>query len=78
MWSACNFTTSGPDLATAEQAGLDLQKRLGVNSLEDMRNVPADRILAAQAENQGGLSVRGSRTPPLVDGYLTMAGKNAC
>jgi len=77
MWSACNFTTSGPDLATAEQAGLELQKRLGVNSLEDMRNVPADRILAAQAENQVGLSVRGVRTPPLVDGYFTVADKNA-
>jgi para-nitrobenzyl esterase len=76
MWSACNFTTTGPDLATAEQAGLELQKRLGVNSLEDMRNVPADRILAAQSENQVGVSVRGVRTPPLIDGYFTVADKS--
>jgi para-nitrobenzyl esterase len=75
MWSACNFTTAGPDLATAEQAGLELQKRLGAASLEDMRNVPADRILAAQSENQVGMSVRGIRTPPLIDGYFTVADK---
>jgi para-nitrobenzyl esterase len=77
MWSACNFTTAGPDLATAEQAGLELQKRLGVDTLEDMRNVPADRILAAQSENQVGVSVRGVRTPPLIDGYFTVADKSA-
>lgn len=77
MWSACNFTSAAPDLATAEQAGLELQKRLGVDSLEDMRNVPADRILAAQAESQVGVSVRGVRTPPLVDGYFTVADKSA-
>jgi para-nitrobenzyl esterase len=76
MWSACNFTTTGPDLATAEQAGLELQKRLGVNSLEEMRNVPADRILAVQSENQVGMSVRGVRTPPLIDGYFTVAEKS--
>jgi para-nitrobenzyl esterase len=77
MWSACNFTTTGPDLATAEQAGLELQKRLGVNSLEELRNVPADRILAVQSENQVGVSVRGVRTPPLIDGYFSVADKSA-
>jgi para-nitrobenzyl esterase len=77
MWSACNFTTSGPDLATAEQAGIELQKRLGAASIEDMRNVPADRILAAQSENQVGVSVRGVRTPPLIDGYFTVSEKTA-
>jgi para-nitrobenzyl esterase len=75
MWSACNFTTTGPDLATAEQVGLELQKRLGAASLEDMRNIPADRILAAQSETQVGLSVRGIRTPPSIDGYFTVADK---
>lgn len=75
MWSACNFTTAGPDLATAEQAGLELQKRLGAASLAEMRNVPADRILAAQAENQVGASVQGVRTPPLIDGYFVVADK---
>jgi para-nitrobenzyl esterase len=76
MWSACNFTTSGPDLKTAEQTGLELQKRLGVSSLEQMRSVPADRILAAQAESQAGVSVSGLRTPPLIDGYFLTASKD--
>ena len=75
MWSACNFTTDGPDLATAEKAGLALQQRLGARSLEDMRNVPADRILAAQAEGQLGLHMEGVRTPPLIDGYFTVGPK---
>ncbi len=75
MWSACNYPTDGPDLATAEQAGLALQKYLGARSLEEMRNVPADRILAAQAEGQLGFHVQGVRTPPLIDGYFTVAPK---
>jgi para-nitrobenzyl esterase len=70
MWSACSFTTAGPDLATAERTGVEIQKRLGASSLEDMRAVPADRILALQAENQVGASVQGVRTPPLIDGYF--------
>jgi para-nitrobenzyl esterase len=73
MWSACNFNTSGPDLATAEKVGLDLQKRLGAPDLKKMRTVPADRILAQQAESQVGASVQGVRTPPLIDGYFTVA-----
>jgi para-nitrobenzyl esterase len=75
MWSACNFTTDGPDLATAEKAGLALQQQLGAQSLEEMRNVPADRILAAQAESQLGLHTEGVRTPPLIDGYFTVEPK---
>ena len=75
MWSACHFTGVTPDLATAEQAGMELQKRLGASSLEEMRNVPADRILALQSETQVGVSVRGIRTPPLIDGYFTVADK---
>jgi para-nitrobenzyl esterase len=76
MWSACNFTTSGPDLATAEQAGLELQRRLGAANLEEMRAVPADRILAQQAESQLGVSVSGIRTPPLIDGYFVTGNKD--
>jgi para-nitrobenzyl esterase len=75
MWSACNFTTSGPDLQTAEQAGLDLQHRLGAADLEAMRYVPADRILAQQTESQVGAKVQGVRTPPLIDGYFTVGPK---
>jgi len=75
MWSACNFTTDGPDLATAEKSGLELQHHLGAANLAAMRNVPADRILAAQAESQVGTHVEGIRTPPLVDGYFTPASR---
>jgi para-nitrobenzyl esterase len=77
MWSACNFSSAGPDLATAEKTGLELQKRLGVPSLQKMRDVPADRILAQQAESQVGANVQGVRTPPLIDGYFTVGEKSA-
>ena len=77
MWSACNFSAAGPDLATAEKTGLELQKRLGAATLRKMRDVPADRILAQQAESQVGASVQGVRTPPLIDGYFTVDEKNA-
>lgn len=75
MWSACNFAMDGPDLATAEKTGLELQQRLGVASLSALRNLPADRILAAQAESQVGVHVEGIRTPPLIDGYFTPAAR---
>ncbi len=35
-----------------------------------MRNVPADRILALQEENQLGLRVSGVRAPAVIDGYF--------
>ena len=75
MWSACNYTSDGPDLATAEKTGLEIQQRLGVKNLREMRDVQADRILAIQAENQVGVNVAGVRTPPLVDGYFTVGEK---
>ena len=77
MWSACNYTTAGPDLATAEMTGLEIQQRLGAASLQEMRDVPADRILAIQAENQVGVNVAGVRTPPLIDGFFTIGQKDA-
>ena len=43
-----------PLLAEAEKTGLQLQKALNVSSLEEMRQVPADRILALQEEFQVG------------------------
>jgi para-nitrobenzyl esterase len=42
-----------------------------------MRNVPADKVLALQTENQVGASVQGVRTPPLIDGYFTVADKES-
>jgi para-nitrobenzyl esterase len=75
LTSACNFGGTGmiggvAPLAAGEKAGLELQTRLGAPDLAAMRNVPADRILALQEENQLGLSVPGVRAPSVIDGYF--------
>ena len=63
----------GADLPTqqeAEKSGLELEKALGVDSLEALRNVPADRILAAQAEFQLGGTAGTVRFRPNVDAHF--------
>ncbi len=71
MSSGCNFRSDGQSLADAEKAGLAMQDRVKAPSLAALRNVPADRILAAQSETQLGLSVSGVRIAgPIVDGYV--------
>lgn len=70
MLSGCNYTTSNTPLATAEATGLEIQKRLEAASLDDMRQIPADRILAIQSETQVGRSVEGVRTSGVIDGYF--------
>lgn len=74
MSSGCNLRSNTATLAQAEQVGLQFQQALGAASLAAMRNVPADRILAAQAENQLGLSVVGVRlSGPIIDGKVLPA-----
>jgi para-nitrobenzyl esterase len=72
--SACGFTTQGQNtpqtLAEAEQVGLQAQRRLKAANLAAMRNVPADKILALQAETQVGTNVPGIRSRPMIDGYF--------
>jgi para-nitrobenzyl esterase len=75
MSSACNFSGDPAPLATGEQVGLDLQKRLQAADLAAMRNVPADKILAQQSESQVGVSVQGVRAPAVIDGYFFTASK---
>jgi para-nitrobenzyl esterase len=70
MSSGCNWGTPGTSLAEGEKTGLEIQKSMKAATLEDMRNVPADRILAMQAENQVGVSVQGFRTGGVIDGYF--------
>ena len=70
MSSACNFANSGASLQQGEQIGLEVQKRLGAASLDDMRQVPADKLLALQAETQVGVNVPGVRVGPVIDGYF--------
>lgn len=56
--------------AEAEQSGLELQRVLRAGSLADLRNVPADKILAAQAEFQLGGTAGTVRFRPSVDGHF--------
>jgi para-nitrobenzyl esterase len=77
MLSACNYTSSNTPLAEAEATGVEVQKRLEAASLDDMRQVPADRILAIQNEFQVGRSVAGIRTGGAIDGHFMPATKDA-
>lgn len=78
MWSACSFDSPAVPLAEAEVLGRQVQQRLGAASLEEMRNAPADKILALQEEHQLGANVTGLKIPPTVDGYFwTMPKKEA-
>jgi para-nitrobenzyl esterase len=74
MSSVCSIGTpaAGTSLADAEKTGLEIQKRLGVSSLEDMRYIPADKIIQLQNERQLGYHIdSGVRTGAIVDGYFT-------
>ena len=77
MLSSCNWTGEGTPLATGEQTGLEIQQLLKANSLDDMRQVPADRILALQSERQVGVSAQGVRTGGVIDGYFMPKSKAA-
>jgi para-nitrobenzyl esterase len=71
MLSGCNYTSDGPGLEQAERIGLQVQERLGARSLDEMRDMPADRILATQTENQVGARIEGIRiNGPILDGYM--------
>ncbi len=76
MSSACNFHAPFQTLTQAEQVGVAIQKKLGADSLDAMRQIPADRILAVQTETQVGASVTGVRVNgPIVDGFSIPANK---
>ncbi len=63
----------GVDLPTqqeAEASGLELQKVLGLGSLQALRDIPADRILAAQAEFQLGGTAGTVRFRPNLDSHF--------
>lgn len=71
MSSGCNWASGpGTSLADGEAVGTEIQKRLGATDLAAMRNVPADKILAVQAENQVGVNRTGFRTGAVIDGYF--------
>ena len=68
--SGCNFTAPDTPLEQGEAVGIEAQKRLGLASIDEMRQVPADRIIALQAESQVGLNVPGLRASAVVDGWF--------
>ncbi|HVF18579.1 MAG TPA: carboxylesterase family protein, partial [Steroidobacteraceae bacterium] len=57
-------------LAEAEGSGIELQRTLKLSSLDDLRAMPADRILAVQAEFQLGGTAGTVRFRPNVDPYF--------
>ena len=78
MSSTCSIATpgAGTSLADAEKTGLEIQKRLGAANLEDLRYVPADKIIQLQSENQVGYhNNEGVRTGAITDGYFTPGSK---
>src|SRR5262249_56733765 len=73
MSSTCNIGTpgEGTSLADAEKTGLEIQKRLGAASLQDLRYIPADKIIQLQNENQLGYAINtGVRTGAITDGFV--------
>jgi para-nitrobenzyl esterase len=71
MASSCSYRAPLPTLGDAEATGLAVQKRLNAPSMEAMRNIPADRILAIQSESQLGANVEGIRIGgPIIDGHV--------
>ena len=63
-----------PSLEQAQKVGLQLQTALKAKSIEDMRQIPADRILALQEEFQVGASGGSIRVGGAnVDGYFLPA-----
>lgn len=73
MSSGCNWTRELLPLAVGEKVGLDVQAGLGVKSLAEMRDMPADRILAQQAETQNMTRNAGVTLPRIVDGHFLVA-----
>ena len=71
MSSGCNWGAVPTSLADGEKNGLVIQQYLGAADLAALRNLPADKFVAAQLEGQIGVTVtRGVRASPVVDGYF--------
>lgn len=70
LYSAAVLQSGGPrpgarTKAEAEAHGLEIQKKLGCASIEEMRAKPVEDILAATRPEPGALRLR-----PVVDGYV--------
>jgi para-nitrobenzyl esterase len=60
-----------PTRAEAEKAGLAIQQALGTNSFSELRELPADKILAIQRDCQLGCAGT-IRVGPSIDGYFLL------
>jgi para-nitrobenzyl esterase len=73
MSSGCNWLTPTPSLAEGEHNGEQIQNYLHAADLAALRNIPADRLVAAQLEGQIGVTVTtGVRAGPVIDGYFML------
>jgi para-nitrobenzyl esterase len=70
LLSGCDWDTNFASLAQGEAQGLQIQKMLGAANLDEMRQLPADKIISAQAENAAGMRHPGFRILPVMDGYF--------
>ena len=70
--SGCNWGARATSLQEGEAVGLKIQQLLGAADVHAMRQVPADRILALQSENQAMTNRQGVRAGPVVDGYFEL------
>lgn len=71
MSSGCNWMAPTPSLAEGEHNGEQIQSYLHAADLDALRNIPADRLVAAQLEGQIGVTVtNGVRAGPVVDGFF--------
>jgi len=75
MSSGCRWGASNASLEEGEQVGLQVQEALASSSLEELRDVPADRFIDVQQEFQVGVSTAGLRARGVVDGYFMPAGQ---
>jgi len=79
--ASCGITTRLQDLPHAEQTGRALAKSLGVSTVEELRRLPAEALMAGAAPDGGrSLDLRRRRRSlhrggldssfPIVDGHL--------
>ncbi len=66
LLSGCDWDTNFASLAQGEAQGLQIQKLLGASSLDDMRQLPADKIVSLQAESAAAIRHPGVHIMPVM------------
>jgi para-nitrobenzyl esterase len=69
LMSGAGVSNNAPSLAESEKTGLEVQKALAVASLDEMRQLPADKVFAVQRDFQFGESGSVS-VKPNIDGHV--------